>query len=46
VLCDGATFAAGSAAAMNVDIGAPGVYRVEARIDRRLWLLSNPVHLR
>ena len=30
----------------DVRIEAPGGYRVEARIDGRLWLLSNPVHLR
>jgi hypothetical protein len=34
------------AAAVNLDVETPGVYRAEARIDRRLWLLSNPVHLR
>jgi hypothetical protein len=31
---------------LDVDIEAPGAYRVEARIDGRFWLLSNPVHLR
>ena len=31
---------------LEVAIGGAGVYRVEARIDGRLWLLSNPVHLR
>jgi len=32
----------------TVDLGAerPGVYRVEAWINGRLWLLSNPIHLR
>jgi hypothetical protein len=34
------------AAALDVEIEARGVYRIEARIDGRLWLLSNPVHLR
>jgi PHP domain len=33
-------------AALDFDVGRPGVYRVEARIDGRLWLLSNPIHLR
>ncbi|HET7046626.1 MAG TPA: CehA/McbA family metallohydrolase [Solirubrobacteraceae bacterium] len=32
----------------TVDLGVelPGAYRVEAWIDGRLWLLSNPIHLR
>jgi hypothetical protein len=34
------------AATLDLDLEAGGVYRVEARIDGRLWLLSNPVHLR
>jgi hypothetical protein len=46
VLRDGAPVHEGRAAALDVDIDARGVYRVEARIDGRLWLLSNPVHLR
>jgi hypothetical protein len=46
VLRDGAPFHQARVAALNVDIAARGVYRVEARIDGRLWLLSNPVHLR
>jgi hypothetical protein len=37
---------AGAAAVLALDIERPGAYRVEARIDGRLWLLSNPVHLR
>jgi hypothetical protein len=32
--------------ALDLEIDGPGVYRIEARIDGRLWLLSNPVHLR
>ncbi len=46
VLRDGAPLQQARAAALDVEIAAAGVYRVEARIDRRLWLLSNPVHLR
>jgi hypothetical protein len=34
------------AAHADIDVAQPGVYRVEARIDGRLWLLSNPVYLR
>lgn len=30
---------------LDVEIEEAGVYRLEARIDDRLWLLSNPVHL-
>jgi hypothetical protein len=30
----------------DCDVEHTGVYRVEARIDGRLWLLSNPIHLR
>jgi hypothetical protein len=33
-------------AALDIDVGEPGRYRVEARINGRLWLLSNPVYLR
>jgi hypothetical protein len=31
---------------LDLDIAEPGAYRLEARIDGRLWLLSNPIHLR
>jgi hypothetical protein len=43
---DGAPLHATVAAELDFDVERPGVYRVEARIDARLWLLSNPVHLR
>lgn len=33
-------------AALDAEIDGAGVYRLEARIDGRLWLLSNPIHLR
>ena len=33
-------------ARLDLDIEAAGAYRIEARIGGRLWLLSNPVHLR
>jgi PHP domain-containing protein len=46
VVRDGAPLYEARAAALDLDIEARGVYRVEARIDDRLWLLSNPVHLR
>jgi hypothetical protein len=46
VLRDGEPVREARAAALELDIEARGVYRAEARIDGRLWLLSNPVHLR
>jgi hypothetical protein len=46
VVCDGAPLQQARAAALDVEIAARGVYRIEAGIDGRLWLLSNPVHLR
>jgi hypothetical protein len=46
VLCDGRPVRNAQATTLDVDIEQPGAYRVEARIDGRLWLLSNPVHLR
>ena len=33
-------------ARFDLGVELPGAYRVEARIDGRLWLLSNPIHLR
>jgi hypothetical protein len=32
--------------ALDVDVHEAGRYRVEGRIDERVWLLSNPVYLR
>ena len=46
VLRDGTVIHTGNAAELDVAIGEAGAYRVEARIDGRLWLLSNPIHLR
>jgi hypothetical protein len=46
VVRDGMPWHDARGAALDVDVEARGVYRVEARIDGRLWLLSNPVHLR
>ena len=43
---DGAPMRRAHTDALDADIAAAGVYRVEARIDGRLWLLSNPIHLR
>jgi hypothetical protein len=45
-LRDGAPLRRGHGDTLDVDVECPGVYRIEARIDERLWLLSNPIHLR
>ena len=46
VLRDGSPWHVAHGARLDVDAGMPGAYRVEARISGRLWLLSNPIHLR
>ena len=46
VRCDGAVLHQAHVANLDVDVDQGGVYRVEARIEGRLWLLSNPIHLR
>jgi len=46
VLRDGEVLERARTAELALDVERPGAYRVEARIDGRLWLLSNPVHLR
>src|ERR687891_1328845 len=43
---NGVMIAETRAAGLDLDITDSGVYRVEARIDERLWLVSNPVLLR
>jgi PHP domain len=46
VVRDGRPFTQVRAATLDLQLADRGVYRVEARIDGRLWLLSNAVHLR
>jgi hypothetical protein len=46
VLRDGSAVAEQHGAALELDVDAHGVYRIEARIRDRLWLLSNPIHFR
>jgi hypothetical protein len=46
LLRDGSPWHAARGSRVDVDIEIPGGYRVEARIGGRLWLLSNPIHLR
>jgi hypothetical protein len=46
VLRDGAPVRRATTAQLELPAHERGGYRVEARIDGRLWLLSNPIHLR
>jgi hypothetical protein len=46
VIRDGAPAHESQGASMDLDLHEGGRYRVEARIDGRVWLLSNPVYLR
>jgi hypothetical protein len=46
VVRDGAPLHRAGGAALDLDVERAGAYRIEARIDGRLWLLSNPIHLR
>jgi hypothetical protein len=50
LLRDGEEIAAREAPAIVCDVDEPGVYRVEARLERqgrpRTWVLSNPIYLR
>jgi hypothetical protein len=46
VLAGGAVIRRAADDTLDLDIEHAGAYRVEARIAERLWLLSNPVHLR
>ena len=46
VIRDGARIHQSHGATVDLGLELPGVYRVEAWINRRLWLLSNPIHLR
>lgn len=46
VIRDGEPVHAERAVRLDLDISQPGAYRVEARVEGRFWLLSNPVHLR
>ena len=43
---DGETLAEANRAELDHPAEGPGVYRAEAHLDGRTWLLSNPVYLR
>jgi hypothetical protein len=46
LVCDGTEVArAVDAASLDHAAGAPGSYRVEARLDGRVWILSNPLRV-
>jgi hypothetical protein len=50
MLRDGEEVAARDAPALVLDVDGPGVYRVEARLERhgreRTWIVSNPIYFR
>jgi len=46
ILRNGTTLQTRHTATVDLEVDRDGVYRVEARIGGRLWLLSNPIHLR
>jgi hypothetical protein len=46
VILSGRQIHAAETASLPLEVERAGAYRVEARIGGRLWLLSNPVHLR
>jgi hypothetical protein len=46
VLRNGVPFHGAPGMELEIPIESPGAYRVEARINGRVWLLSNPLHLR
>ena len=43
---DGAGVADVSGSTLTLDADGPGVFRVEARLGERTWILSNPIYLR
>ena len=46
LLRDGEQIASVTGAALDHEVKRPGAYRVEARLGRRTWILSNPIYLR
>jgi hypothetical protein len=46
LLRDGAVVASRDVAQLDHDTSGPGVYRVEARLGGRTWIVSNPIYLR
>jgi hypothetical protein len=46
LLRDGEPLALTRGRELSVLAAAPGVYRVEARLDDRPWIFSNPIYIR
>jgi hypothetical protein len=46
IVRDGEVFAEMDADSVDLELDAPGVYRIEADLRGRAWLISNPVYLR
>jgi hypothetical protein len=46
IVRDGAVFHQADADEVDLELDGPGVYRLEADLDDRAWILSNPVYLR
>jgi hypothetical protein len=45
LVCDGREVARTSGAELDHGVDRPGAYRVEARLDGRVWILSNPIRM-
>jgi len=46
LLRDGQVVAVAESSELSHSIELPGVYRVEASLDAKAWIYSNPVYLR
>ena len=46
IVRDGEVLARATGARLELDVSTPGVYRAEAHLDGRTWVISNPVYLR
>ncbi|MBA2505228.1 MAG: CehA/McbA family metallohydrolase [Thermoleophilaceae bacterium] len=46
LLCGGEEIAAVEGPRLAAEVEEPGVYRIEARLEGRTWILSNPIYLR
>ncbi|MEX2194562.1 MAG: CehA/McbA family metallohydrolase [Thermoleophilaceae bacterium] len=46
IVRDGEVLTQAEGARLSLDVTEPGVYRAEAHLDGRTWVISNPVYLR
>lgn len=46
IVRDGAVFHEADADSLDLEVDSPGVYRLEAELRGRTWILSNPAYLR